>query len=358
MLKISVIIPVYKVEAYLDRCVESVLAQTYKDFELILVDDGSPDRCGEMCDEWAKRDARIRVIHQQNGGLSAARNAGIDWVMTNSDSEWITFIDSDDWVSEDYLSSLAGAVESYGTSVAVGGVLALDNDEQKLFEQTEYNDRMLSPEDLFIRFASLGTWAWNKLYRKSDFDGVRYPVGMVYEDRHTTHKILFKYDRVAIVNKPIYFYRVARPGNIVGENNVSIKNFLDRIHGLNCQIKYFAEHGFARAEACVIGDYFNWVKNRIETIESLYPERKDEIAAVRMEFVHRIENDFLRCARIARRSSLAFWNDIAAQYEQVMAIAHPERKRMLRVMRPLLVLRFNGVKSFARLVARRLLKRR
>ena len=103
---ISVIVPVYKVEKYIHRCVDSILSQTFTDFELILVDDGSPDNCGKICDEYAEKDIRIHVIHQENGGLSAARNAGIDWVFANSDSEWITFIDSDDWVHPEYLERL------------------------------------------------------------------------------------------------------------------------------------------------------------------------------------------------------------------------------------------------------------
>ena len=103
---ISVIVPVYKVEEYLSRCVDSILSQTFEDFELILIDDGSPDNCGKICDEYTKKDNRVHVIHQENGGLSSARNAGIDWAFENSDSEWLTFIDSDDWVHIQYLDLL------------------------------------------------------------------------------------------------------------------------------------------------------------------------------------------------------------------------------------------------------------
>ena len=109
--KVSVIVPVYKVEAYLHRCVDSVLNQSFSDFELILVDDGSPDNCGAICDEYAQKDSRVHVIHKTNGGLSDARNAGIDWAFANSDSQWLTFIDSDDWVHRDYLKLLLGAAE-------------------------------------------------------------------------------------------------------------------------------------------------------------------------------------------------------------------------------------------------------
>ena len=119
MAKISVIVPVYKVEQYLRRCVDSILSQTFSDFELILIDDGSPDRCGEICDEYKQRDGRVVVIHQSNGGLSAARNTGIIWSLENSDSDWLTFVDSDDWVHSEYLERLFRAVNKYGTKISV-----------------------------------------------------------------------------------------------------------------------------------------------------------------------------------------------------------------------------------------------
>ena len=106
MPKISVIVPVYKVEKYLRRCIDSILNQTFNDFDLILVDDGSPDSCGDICEKYEKTDNRITVIHRENGGLSAARNSGIKWALKNSDSEWITFVDSDDWLHPDYLKIL------------------------------------------------------------------------------------------------------------------------------------------------------------------------------------------------------------------------------------------------------------
>ena len=116
---ISVIVPVYKVEEYIYRCVDSILAQSFKDFELILVDDGSPDNCGKICDEYAQKDKRITVIHKENGGLSDARNTGIDWALKNSN--WITFIDSDDWVHTDYLKNLYNAVKENNVDISVCG---------------------------------------------------------------------------------------------------------------------------------------------------------------------------------------------------------------------------------------------
>ena len=106
MPEISVIVPVYKVEPYLRRCVDSILAQTFTDIEVILIDDGSPDGCPAICDEYVQQDNRVKVIHQENRGVSAARNAGLDWVFANSDSQWISFVDSDDWVHPQFLEYL------------------------------------------------------------------------------------------------------------------------------------------------------------------------------------------------------------------------------------------------------------
>ena len=111
MPEISVIVPVYKVEQFIHRCVDSILLQSFYDFELILVDDGSPDQCGAICDAYAAADNRIHVIHQKNGGLSAARNTGIDYVMANSKSHWLTFVDSDDWLHPDFLKVLYTTAE-------------------------------------------------------------------------------------------------------------------------------------------------------------------------------------------------------------------------------------------------------
>lgn len=116
---ISVIVPVYKVEKYLPRCIDSILAQTFQNFEVILIDDGSPDHCPEICDEYAGKDDRITVIHQENGGLSAVRNAGINWAVAYSDSEWVTFVDSDDWIHPRMLEFLLNAAKVFDVNISM-----------------------------------------------------------------------------------------------------------------------------------------------------------------------------------------------------------------------------------------------
>ena len=141
MPEISVIVPVYKVEKFIHRCVDSVLGQSYRDFELILVDDGSPDSCGAICDAYALQDSRVRVIHQKNGGLSAARNTGIDYVMANSASHWLVFVDSDDWVHPEYLQTLYSAAEQTLCKISACGFFRTEGEdfpqEQELKEKLE-----------------------------------------------------------------------------------------------------------------------------------------------------------------------------------------------------------------------------
>ena len=153
MAVISVIVPVYKVERYLKRCVDSILDQTFRDFELILVDDGSPDQCGEICEKYAKKDKRIIVLHRENGGLSAARNTGLDWIFANSNSIYVTFIDSDDWVHPQYLEILLSVIESNKVAVSVGQFQRVNeyvtSNENK--ENNVSKEEVLGAEDFFFK---------------------------------------------------------------------------------------------------------------------------------------------------------------------------------------------------------------
>ena len=210
---ISVIVPVYKVEPYLNRCVDSILRQTYQDFELILVDDGSPDRCGKICDEYARQDGRVHVIHKENGGLSDARNAGIDWVEANSDSRWLIFADSDDWVHPELLARLLDAATAFDLKISVCG-----------YQETEGADPAVLPEDMrphrwtpkqfYMEHFVNATVAWGKLYSRSCFRDIRYPVGKIHEDEFVTYRLLFAQKEIAVVPAPLYAYFINPKGII------------------------------------------------------------------------------------------------------------------------------------------------
>lgn len=211
MSKISVIVPVYKVEKYINRCVDSILAQTFTDFELILVDDGSPDDCGRICEKYAASDSRIHVLHRKNGGLSAARNAGIDWVFKYSNSEWLTFIDSDDWVHSKYLEALYHAVLMYQVSVSSCGYQETAG-ETPAVQAEEINAIKYSAQKYYMENTANATIACGKLYRKSCFEKIRYPEGKIHEDEYITYRILFRFRELAVIKAPLYAYFVNQDG--------------------------------------------------------------------------------------------------------------------------------------------------
>lgn len=192
---ISVVVPVYQVEQWLQRCVDSLLKQTYQNKEIILVDDGSLDRGGEICDEYAARERSIRVIHQLNQGLSAARNAGT----LISNGQYITFVDSDDWVEPDYLEKLWSVIYNTGADVAVCGYSK--EPEGTVFGRIDGKTECFSPEraiELLCYQKCVETSAWAKLYRTEDAREFLYPEGRVFEDIATTYKFFANANRVAM----------------------------------------------------------------------------------------------------------------------------------------------------------------
>lgn len=239
---ISVIVPVYKVEKYIHRCVDSILAQTFSDFELILVDDGSPDNCGRICDEYVLKDNRIHVIHKENGGLSDARNAGIDWAFEHSDSEWITFIDSDDWVHPDYLAYLYRAVIDSAESLSV---CRLKRSKSFLaYENKKYYSILSNTQDIFVDKRVNMIVACGKLYKKSDFTFIRFPVGRLHEDEFTTYKLLFKHEKIVFVDGELYYYYVNEES--ITQSAWSIKR-LDSLDAFRMQMQFFKKNGYKRA---------------------------------------------------------------------------------------------------------------
>ena len=207
---ISIIVPVYNVEMYLAKCVDSILAQTYTNLEIFLVNDGSSDCCGKLCDEYAKEDKRIKVIHKKNGGLSDARNVAID-VTTG---EFITFIDSDDYVTDDYIMTLYSLIEKYECKVSIALYNTfVEGSKPKVVNRVYREDcqtNIKAIEEMFYQ-EKYDTASWAKLYHSSLFaTGIRYPKGIVYEDLATTYLLIFQSDKVAFCNRRIYNYLLRR----------------------------------------------------------------------------------------------------------------------------------------------------
>ena len=223
---ISIIVPVYKAENYLDQCIQSIVDQTYRNLEIILVDDGSPDRSGELCEGWAKKDSRIRVLHKCNGGLSSARNAGID----HSTGQWLMFIDSDDFVAADMVQKLYDAVRLHDAQVALCGVRAFIDGEDG-YKEIEFWDlpanqvrtgRAVLQDAIDHKQGKLGgnsVIACNKIYQKSIFARLRFQEGQLHEDEMIAHHILRSCHKIVSIGEPLYYYR-QHAESIMGKGNL------------------------------------------------------------------------------------------------------------------------------------------
>ena len=244
MSTISVIIPVYKVERYLDACVASVAGQTYTDLEIILVDDGSPDNCPAMCDAWAAKDTRIRVIHRPNGGLSAARNSGLD-VCTG---DYIAFVDSDDRLEPETLEKVWQTKQQTCADLVLFNLVCTDEENHALAEPdyTGFPDEVITPAEFWQRLFGLddiGNYyvsAWNKLYPAHMFTTLRYAVGKRYEDMFILPSIIEQCKSIACMSYQGYRY-TQRTGSIMSQGDP--RSYLDHSEFLLSWAAYFTRKG-------------------------------------------------------------------------------------------------------------------
>lgn len=239
---ICVIVPVYKVEPYLRQCVDSILNQTFQDFEVVLVNDGSPDNCPAICDAYAEKDSRIRVMHKENGGISSARNAALDWVYANSDSNWITFVDSDDCLSPVCLERLYEAAVENGADISITyGEPFADDSQLANTPQNVVSIKLMNGKESCISFYRgevVDVPVWGKLFSRKILEGQRFPDGKIHEDEDFTPKMLYCADKVVILRSWLYCYR-QRAGSIV-HSEFSMKRF-DHIWALDSCIRFFEE---------------------------------------------------------------------------------------------------------------------
>ena len=283
--KISVIVPVYKVEAYLDECVNSIVNQTYKNLEIILVDDGSPDNCPKMCDEWSKKDSRIKVIHKKNGGLSDARNAGIDV----STGDYISFIDSDDYIEKNMYEIAITTMKEESAQIFICGRYYLYGEKKEIQQQQNVKVIMDNVEalDKMNTFCYYDVAAWDKVYKKSLFDGIRYPVGKLSEDWFTTYKVIDRATKVVYDSAPLYVYR-QRANSITHSGNKKInedcidasKEVFDYIANKYPQIKLNALTSYVYASIGVYNNYVSYRGGQKQKIKSLRNDIKENYKVV------------------------------------------------------------------------------
>lgn len=310
---VSIIVPVYQVKDYIGECVESLLAQTYKNLEILLVDDGSMDGSGELCDEYARKDHRIRVIHQENQGLSAARNIG----MNLAKGEFVAFVDSDDAVLPDYIKILYRLVSEYHADIAVGAYVkcptkdlarvkkelstanvdkgeckGADISNGKICRQAEQQRKekevCLTSAQMLRRwhgkYKEWETVVWNKLYRKSVLAGgeqesaIRFPTGRRHEDVLTSHLLVANAERIVITGKKLYLYRI-RPESIT-DRRIIVKHKDENLRAQRERMAFFRERRYLRAYFNLWAGYvlhwvwFGWM--RINGLMEDFRERSRE----------------------------------------------------------------------------------
>ncbi len=228
---ISVIVTVYNIREYIEKCIDSIKNQTYQHLEILVVDDGSNDGSGELCDNLATQDERIKVIHKPNGGLSDARNSALD-VATG---EYVAFVDGDDWIHPQMYELLLCAICSGDADISACNYTHNIQDFNRTYNAQNIEIEVLSGVDAFLNIEKTLQMAWNKLYRRKLFSKIRYPIGRLHEDEYVLLDILYNAKRVSIVDYRLYFYTV-RDDSIMA--NMSIKRIDDIIEAFDRRISF------------------------------------------------------------------------------------------------------------------------
>ena len=256
-MELSIIVPVYKVEKQLEQCIRSILNQSFTNFELILVDDGSPDKCGDICDEYEKKDSRIKVIHKKNGGLSDARNAGIE----RAKGEYIAFVDSDDFINKYMYEILYKNAKKWDADISICNFkMVCENDridedisviceDAKVYGRNEALNKLYSNENLqFIV-------AWNKIYKKELFLNIRYDYGKCHEDEFIIHKLIYNANKIAYCSSEMYYY--LQRNNSIMNLEFSIHR-LDIIEALDKRMEFFRKNDLLELEYRTQNLYLNY----------------------------------------------------------------------------------------------------
>lgn len=285
---ISVIVPVYKVEKYLKRCIDSIISQTYKNLEIILVDDGSPDNCGKICDEYAKKDDRIKVIHQTNSGLSMARNAGLDIAQ----GEFIGFVDSDDYIHPQMYEIFYRSITKNNADMVFSNYKQSEIDyfEHNLIK--EYNEKIYEKTDIVDMCCtdkSRIMVAWNKLYRKRIFNEIRYTPEVACEDAYILIDILGECQKISYIDEELYYYSIEREDSIMREK-YNFKMLKDELKAYKKMIDFFEDNSISNLYIDYNWVYFKYItkiREHYYKIKKHFSNRKDVLYKLSSEYLQR-----------------------------------------------------------------------
>lgn len=279
---ITVVVPVYQVEQYLMRCIDSIRNQTYKNLEIILVDDGSKDKSPSICDEYVEKDTRIQVIHKENGGLSSARNAGIE----QATGEYIIFIDSDDMIHPKMIEELYNLLQDTNSDIAICGYRRFSEQEElEKIVQPDLARHTYSREEALCQIYGLESIkyvvAWNKLYSIKLFDGVRYKLGKLNEDEFTTYKLFAKSSRIVSTNQ-IYYYYFYNGNSITTNQKYLASN--DIYEAYSEAIAFFKENGYYKAASIAEKSHLYRLISRCRTYYNMGKEKDEEFKTFRRKY--------------------------------------------------------------------------
>ena len=303
---VSVIIPVYNTEQYLNKCVDSVLGQTYRNLEVLLVDDGSLDRSGVMCDQYAQMDPRVRVIHKDNGGLSDARNVALDQI----NGKYVAFIDSDDWVSDNWVDKLVSACIDNGAGISVGGVCGVSMGRFK-YAPLLYKNQVLKQPDQMIQYicsADLRPTVTNKIYAVELFKKLRFPYGKIHEDAFVSPVLLGANQKTAIVDGCYYYIRIREDS--ITHREISEKK-VENAREVNEETLVYYKCNYPELERLATMKYINAQFGLLKTLFSTKnPELfADQIETVEMSMIEKIQ-------RLSKISGLEFGYKLSGEIEQ------------------------------------------
>ena len=309
--KISVIVPVYKVEQYIHRCVNSILKQSYTNLEVILVDDGSPDNCGEICEKYANEDGRVKVIHKENGGLSDARNTGT----RRSNGKYIMYVDSDDWISQDCVELLYKSLIKTGADISAGLIIDAYNTssgksrKRSIMEtNTDLYDVELALEELMYMHG-FSNCAFAKLYKRELFNDLEYPIGKYYEDLATTYKLFSKSKKVVLIKEVVYYY-------FQNENSIMHEKYSNkRLEGIDFaleELKFISVHHPSIVNAAIYRLFFECL-----SCVSIMPSDKKERTTV-WRYIKRYRAMVLNDKKLYRRQRMlcyaSFFGPMAVKF--------------------------------------------
>ncbi len=330
---VSVIVAVYNAEKYIEKCVDSILSQTYENIEVILVDDGSTDNSPLLCDRYERNDCRVHVIHKINGGLCDARNTGVRY----SKGKYITFVDNDDIVNNEFIETLYNICEEYNCDIAMCDYLMTNEKSSLLPPQQTFSVKVYNQKEIFKEFFKESNlvrfWvSWDKMYRRELFDEIQYPIGRIHDDMFTTHKLFGKAEKIAVTNKYLYYY-FQREGSITGRNN-TIEERIDVIEAIKEEVLFLKDNEFDDEYAFMLLKLYHMVCTVVKNREEYdgYFAKKEHYDNVMDEFAIEseiIKKEYMELPTIGMKSkilSIACWLSAAEKekYKNIYGIKFPD----------------------------------